>query len=88
MTTRNHVALNWANTIVIEVNNTSALPINQDLPAAPSTGQVVIVKDWGGNATAHNITILGTIDGSTNYVIYENYQSITLYWDNIRWNII
>lgn len=88
MTTRNRVALNWANITVIEVNNTSNSAINQDLPAAPSTGQVVIVKDWGGNSALHNITVLGSIDGSTNYVLTENYESITLYWDNIRWSII
>ena len=88
MTTHNHVVLNWANVIVIEVNNTGATAINQELPAAPTTGQVVVVKDWSGTASTYSVTIIGTIDGATNYTLTVNYESVTLYWDNIRWNII
>lgn len=88
MTTRKHVALNWANINVIEVNNTGNTALTQELPAAPSTGQVVIVKDWSGTASNHTVTILGIIDQQTNYTLTNNYQSVTLYWDNIQWNII
>lgn len=88
MTTRNRIALNWANTQVIEVNNTSGAPTTQVLPAAPPTGSVVIVKDWGRNAGTFNITVLGTIDGATNLVLSTNGAYATLYWDNIQWNII
>lgn len=88
MTTRNHVVLNWSNATVIEVNNTSNAAISQELPGAPTTGQVVIVKDWSGTAGTYPTTILGTIDGGTNYPMTYNYESVTLYWDNIRWGII
>lgn len=46
--------------------------------AAPSsiTGPVII-KDWTGNANP-NITVAGTIDGSSGYIMTEPYESITL----------
>ena len=88
MTTQKFLALNWANMQVIEVNNTSGAALSQPLPAAPTTGQVISVKDWGGNAGTYPITVLGNIDGVTNFVMNLNNQSITLYWDNIRWNLI
>lgn len=47
--------------------------------------RVIIVKDESGGAAAHNITIsletAGNIDRAANYVLNQNYQSITLYID-------
>lgn len=44
--------------------------------------QTWIIKDWLGNASNHNITITVTggalIDGSSSYVINQNYGSVTL----------
>lgn len=87
------VILNYPNTGVIEVNNTSGAPVTTYLPGAPSTGDMVVVKDFGGNAGTYSITVQSpisgiTIDGSATYMMNLNYQSITLYWNNIRWGII
>ncbi len=52
-----------------------------NLPASPTDGQNVVVKDSGGNAATWNIVINGNgknIDGSGTYTINSNRQSVTL----------
>ena len=51
------------------------------LPTGAFQGQIIIVKDEGGNALSANIIVAGPVDGGTNIVINENYGSVTVYWD-------
>lgn len=51
-----------------------------NLPNAPTTGSVWVVKDAGGDANTNNITVTTpgasvTIDGSTTFVMNTNYES-------------
>lgn len=51
------------------------------LPNAPSTGRVFVIKDATGTANANNITVttvggVVNIDGATTYAINQNYASI------------
>lgn len=59
------------------------------LAAANAPNQWLIVKDEGGNASAHNITISvaggGTIDGASTYVISTNYGFVRLYSNGTAW---
>ena len=57
--------------------------ITLNFPNLPSANQIWIVKDRTGSAATNNITIttLGgtlTFDGSTSYVIENNYQAINV----------
>jgi hypothetical protein len=56
------------------------------------SGRSFTIKDAGGLAGTNNITIVGEggelIDGSANYVINSNYNSITLYSNGIEWYVI
>lgn len=62
------------------------------LPAAPTTGQLHVVKDTTGNASnATPITIAGNgnnIDGNASIEIRRNYGSFTLVYNGTEWNII
>lgn len=54
--------------------------------------RIMIIKDESGGAAAHNITITlesgGTIDGAANYIMNQNYQSVTLCIDGTNAFII
>lgn len=62
------------------------------LPAAPTAGQVHVIKDTTGNASnATPITIAGNgnnIDGNASIEIRRNYGSFTLVYNGTEWNII
>lgn len=58
---------------IVYVNNTSGAAMNLTLPPSPADKQLLLIKDIAGNAAAHNITLIGTIDGQTNPVIGVNY---------------
>lgn len=88
MTINYPVPVDWSNHKVIEVNNVIAAATNVALPPVPTVGMAVTVKDYAGNASMGNITILGSIDSATNYVMSINSESITVYWNGTRWNII
>jgi len=51
-------------------------------------GKVYIVKDSVGDAQANPITIAGSIDGLTSYVINVDWASATLVYNGIEWNIV
>ena len=76
---------------IIAITNTDAaravtISTEDEDTGSTDNPRVMIVKDESGGAAAHNITITlessgGTIDGAANYIINQNYQSISLYID-------
>jgi len=60
------------------------------LPNAPATGRVIIVKDTTGLSGANqiNVTTIGgvvTIDGATIFVINTNYESVQFVFDGTKY---
>jgi hypothetical protein len=74
--------------IVVVMNTTSNVSIT--LPTDPVNGQTINVKDGSGNLSFGNVvmTLVGTIDMGTNFVIDRPYNSATLVWLNSSWWII
>jgi hypothetical protein len=63
-----------------------------DLPDAPTTGTVYIIKDSTGQAAANNITVttvggLVNIDGSLNFIMNTAYESINVLFNGTSWEI-
>lgn len=58
------------------------------LPSSPEAGRIITVKDGKGDAATNTITIVGTIDGATNYNITTNYGKVTLFYDGTKWLVI
>ena len=59
--------------------------------AAPTKGQMHRIKDNGGTAAAHNITVTPSgknIDGAASYVINVNYGSIDIVYNGTQWNVL
>jgi len=82
---------------IIAVDNTAAaraVTISTEDEATGSTAnpRIFVIKDESGGAAANNITVTlesgGTIDGAANYVITNNYTSVTLYIDGTNAHII
>ncbi len=66
--------------------------ITVQLPNAPSTGRIFVIKDRTGSSRTNNITVTTvggavTIDGATTYVINSAYQSIQLLFDGTTYQI-
>ena len=81
-----HVSADYtmtANDYFVGVDTTGAA-VTVTLPTAIE-GATYIVKDEGGDAGTNNITVAGTIDGATNYVINTNYGKVQLYSDGTNW---
>lgn len=59
------------------------------LPAAGVGGRVFLIKDEGGTAATHNITIQGQggalIDGAASKTISTNYGSVKVYTNGTNW---
>lgn len=77
---------------VILVNSTAGA-VTIKLPNAPSTGRVIYIKDWKGQAltNAISITTVGgavTIDGVTTYTQNITYQSTEVIFDGSNYSII
>jgi hypothetical protein len=71
--------------------NTS-IPITIQLPNAPATGRVLIIKDATGNSQVKNITVTTvggsvTIDGVTSYLIGNNYKSIQVTFNGTAYEV-
>lgn len=63
-----------------------------DLPNAPTTGRVYIVKDATGSAGTHNITVTTVggvvlIDGAATFVMNTNYESANFLFNGTSWEI-
>jgi hypothetical protein len=70
---------------VVLCNQTGA--INVTLPTA-TAGKQITIKDISGNASINNITVIGTIDGTSNYIIDVDYFAIKLVANGTAWFII
>ena len=73
------------------VDNTSSAPVTVTLPPSPVSGQLVIIKDVSGTAFTYPITVspvTGTIDGFPTFILSNNYQSVTFYYNGTSWSII
>jgi len=63
-----------------------------DLPDAPTTGKVYIVKDAGGDANTNNITVttsggIVTIDGATARVISTDYAALQFVFNGTSYEV-
>lgn len=63
------------------------------LPNAPTTGTIFIVKDVTGSAAANNISVTSVsgivlIDSAATYVMNANYQSVTVMFNGTKYVII
>ncbi|CAB4121297.1 hypothetical protein UFOVP9_63 [uncultured Caudovirales phage] len=72
--------------------NTTTLAITIELPNAPATGRVYIVKDVTGLSPIHNITITTVggavdIDGATTYVMNSSFESVQLLFNGTEYLI-
>ncbi len=66
--------------------------ITIQLPNAPTTGRIFIVKDRTGSSLANPITVTTVggavnIDGATSYVMQSAYQSIELLFDGTTYQV-
>lgn len=62
----------------------------ENLPASPTLGLSYLIKDCGGNAGSHSITVSGNgsnIDGASTYVMSVAYQSAAFTWNGTQWSI-
>ena len=74
---------------ILEVGSSSSA-VTVTLPASPAAKQIITIKDGVGSAGSKNITIRGngkTIDGQTSYPMYDNWASITMYYNGTSWRI-
>lgn len=72
--------------------NVSGGTLTIDLPDAPTTGKVYIVKDSGGDAATNNITVttsggIVTIDGATSRVISTDYASLQFVFNGTSYEV-
>jgi hypothetical protein len=64
-------------------------PITYNLPASPSTGQTIIIKEGGQGLGTYTISGNGkNIDGSASTSISLPYVSITVVYNGTQWNIV
>lgn len=73
----------------IALIQTSGSSITVNLPATPSSGQTITIKDKG-SALTNNITVSGNgndIDGASNAIINTNYGAIEVIYDGSEWFI-
>lgn len=69
---------------IVNINKTIPATTAVTGPPSPTAGVPYTVKDAGGTAGSFPITITpatGNIDGQTNYVITNNYDSVDFYSD-------
>jgi hypothetical protein len=65
--------------------------ITVTLPATPTIGDIYEVKDTTGVAATHNISIAGNgnnIDGTTPYVMAQNYEAIMICFTAAGWAVV
>lgn len=72
------------------VNQTVSGAITVTLPATPSTGRMVVIKDGKGDAGTYAITVspsAGTVDGAGSYSIAVNYGSAQFIYNGTEWSV-
>jgi hypothetical protein len=63
-------------------------PVTITLPATPSSGRMIIIKDESGNASTNPITVLGTVDNDTGgFIIQLDNGAIQMIYRN-GWRIV
>jgi len=70
--------------------DSSAGPLFLLLPANPSVGDHISVKDASGSFATNNVTVTGngnTIDGATTLVLSTNNDSKVLVWTGVEWKV-
>jgi hypothetical protein len=72
--------------------NTASTANTINLPNAPKTNEIFVVKDRTGNASTNNITVTtpgGAVlfDGSTSFVIDSNYGSIQVIFNGTNYEV-
>jgi len=70
----------------------SAGVLTIDLPNAPATGSVYVIKDSGGDAAANNITVttvggVVTIDGATTFVMNTAYEAANFLFNGTSYEV-
>lgn len=68
--------------------DTSSIAITINLPASPTRGQILYVKDITGSAATRNITVAGNghnIEGSATYTIASNYGGAGFIYGSTQW---
>lgn len=76
---------------IVFVNKIVGAPTLATLPLTPKIGMTIIVKDMKGDADINFITVQmssGTIDGLPQFVMSNDYQSMTFAFNGTEWNII
>ncbi len=63
-----------------------------ELPNAPTTGRVIIVKDSTGNAATNNLTVttvggVVTIDGGTSFVMNTDYEAANFIFNGTSYEV-
>jgi len=96
-TTLNYMLVNTTPYVVAATDDylgvdSSGGAIQINLPNAPSTGRVYIIKDSTGSAATHNITIttvggVVTIDGGTTFVMNTNYESTVVLFNGTSYEV-
>ena len=96
-TTLNYTNVNTSPYVVLPTDeylsvDCSAIPIQINLPNAPATGTVYIIKDRTGNANIHNISVttvggVETVDLVTPYVMNTRLSSIEVIFNGANWEI-
>ena len=74
---------------VLIVNKTTGSATTVTLPASPTKGMRVVVKDAKGDAATNNITVqpaAGTIDGSATFLINAAYGFGDFIYDGTQWS--
>lgn len=72
--------------------DSSGGPITIELPNAPATGRVVVVKDSLGTAAANHITVTTVggavlLDGAVSYVLNTNYESAQFIFNGVGYEV-
>lgn len=76
---------------IIVTNMASASAVTVNLPASPTAGQELVIKDGKGDAATNNVTITpaaGNIDGAATLVLSTNYGRAKLIYNGTEWSQI
>jgi hypothetical protein len=77
----------------VVINKTSGAATQVTLPAAPTTGRIITVKDGKGDAATNAITVKATqnIDnvlGATGIVLNLAFSSVDLIYNGTNWSVV
>jgi hypothetical protein len=82
-----NVTANSGDTIIALTTLTAARTVTLPSASSVAPGKQIVVKDESGSCSGGNtITVVGTVDGSSNYVLNTAYASVRLYSNGSSWN--